>query len=78
MIIHSSIHRQSCDTAREREQACLSKVIEGFGNREGNQRGKTEKKRKLGENITFDSHFSAICHFFPLLILAKVKFVKNK
>ena len=29
--------------------------IKGSGDGEGNQRGKKEKKRKFGENITFDS-----------------------
>ena len=29
------------------------KKIKGFGDGEGNQRGKKEKKEKLGENITF-------------------------
>ena len=29
--------------------------IKGSGDGEGNQRGKKEKKRKLKENITFDS-----------------------
>ena len=28
--------------------------IKGSGDGEGNQRGKKEKKRKFGENITFD------------------------
>ena len=31
------------------------KKIKGSGDGEENQRGKKEKKRKFGENITFDS-----------------------
>ena len=55
----------SIEAAAKKNQACIflsfpppgggGKKIKGSGDGEGNLRGKKEKKRKFGENITFYS-----------------------